>query len=200
MYKERIEDNLKNFYNVRDEYQHMDVETIQTIARGCTLPYRVCAVNVEGDLNVGMMARSASLLGAEKFYVFGRRKIDNRSLVGVQNYLDIQRIGAIDEEEQVDFSKFVDLCATEKLFPILFETSGPPLTTVNWESYFYMAADKYKVCLVFGNESDGFPQEFLDSPIPRISIPQLGVLRSFNVAAAASIVMWDLVSRYFKNV
>lgn len=198
MFRETIEETLDNTFNVRSEYKNLTVEQLQEIARKDSLPFRVCAVNIEGDLNVGMMIRSASLLGAERFYVFGRRKIDRRSLVGAQNYLPIQRINGFDEAGEVDIDKFIELCAVDRLFPIMCETGGPSISTIDWSGYEKMTGTKYTLCLVFGNESNGFPKAFLNSPIPRIAIPQRGVLRSFNVAAAASIVMWEL-SQYLTN-
>ena len=192
MFKETIEETLDNSFNVRDEYKNLTVEELQDIAHSDFLPFRVCAINIEGDLNVGMMVRSASLLGAEKFYVFGRRRIDRRSMVGAQNYIPIERVDGFDENNDVDFSQFVDLCSREKLFPILCETTGHSVKKIEWERYVNMAGQNYTICLVFGNESNGFPESFLNSPIPRVSVPQRSVLRSFNVAAAGTIIMWEL--------
>ena len=183
---------MDNSFNVRDAHKSLTVDELREISRKDFLPFRVCAVNIEGDLNIGMMVRSASLLGAEKFYVFGRRKVDRRSMVGAQNYIPIERIEGLDSNDEVDFFKFVNMCSTEKLFPILCETVGHSVETIGWERYVSMAGQNYTLCLVFGNESNGFPQMFLDSPIPRISVPQRGVLRSFNVAAASNIIMWEL--------
>jgi tRNA G18 (ribose-2'-O)-methylase SpoU len=58
----------------------------------------------------------------------------------------------------------------------------------------------HTVCLVFGNESNGLPESFLNSDMKKISIPQLGVLRSFNVSAAAAIVMWDFYKWWFRGI
>lgn len=198
MFRETIEQTLDNTFNVRNEYKNLTVEELQEIAKKDFLPFRVCAINIEGDLNIGMMIRSASLLGAEKFYVFGRRKIDRRSLVGAQNYIPIQRINGFDVDGEVDLDKFIELCAVDKLFPIMCETGGPSIGKLDWSHYEKMTGNNYTLCLVFGNESNGFPQSFMNSPIPRVAIPQRGVLRSFNVAAAASIVMWEL-SQYLTN-
>jgi tRNA G18 (ribose-2'-O)-methylase SpoU len=51
-----------------------------------------------------------------------------------------------------------------------------------------------KPCLVFGSESKGIPQEIVnDSRAEVVAIPQVGVIRSYNVSAAAAIAMWELV-------
>ncbi len=182
---------MNNGFNVRKEYKHLSVQELKLIQKRDSLPYSVVALNLNGDLNVGMMARTSALLGAQAFYVFGRRKIDRRSLVGTQNYLDIQRIYGLESvngDEQVSFEMFNGLVDTLKLNPILIEHGGTPLPEVDWDDYESPA-------FVFGNESDGFPVEFMESKYPKISIPQYGVMTSYNVASAASIVMWDYVSR-----
>lgn len=196
MYRDDIKNTADNHFNVRDEYKSHTVETLKAIQVRESLPYKVCAVNVEGDLNIGMMARSAALLGASKFYVFGRRKIDNRSLVGAQNYLPIERIEALDKTGLPSVDLFNEFVERESLYPILFEHGGVPLQNVGWYGHFMMARiQNRKLCLVFGNEGTGFPKEFLKDRIV-LSIPQLGVLRSYNVAATASIAMWEIYRQY----
>lgn len=197
MHKATIESCVENGFNVRDEYKLLTVDELKEIAKKDRLPFRVCAVNIEGDLNIGMMARTAFLLGAERFYIYGRRKIDRRSLVGAQNYLDIVRVAGLDNDGNIDYIQFREFCDKEEMYPILVETGGESISTVNWDEI----ADIYDYipCLVFGNEASGFPDSFLKSDLPKVSIPQLGVLRSYNVSAAAAIVIWEFVSKYFKG-
>lgn len=198
-FTDTIDDTTDNGFNVRNEYKSKTVDELKDIALKDSLPYTVCAVNVEGDLNIGMMARTASLLGCKKFYIFGRRKIDRRSLVGAQNYLPISRVDGLDEQGNVDLDKFKAFLLSENLYPVLVEHGGSNLKDVNWKRLVgnWTYPNALQLCLVFGNESNGFPESFLAENWPRISVPQRGVLRSFNVASAASIVLWDLYSRYF---
>lgn len=197
MYREIIKTVADNSFNVRDEYKSLTVEQLKNIQNSRSLPYTICAVNIEGDLNIGMMARSSALMGVKKFYVFGRRKIDNRSLVGAQNYLSMERISGLDKNGQPDITLFINLLDRENLYPVLFEHGGAPLSDVNWYGHLKMAEISNKtLCLVFGNEGSGFPNEFLNQEYPIVSIPQLGVLRSFNVAATASIAMWEFYKQY----
>ncbi len=190
MFRNIIEQTADNAFNVRNEYKHLSIEELKTIQQQSALPFRVCAVNIEGDLNVGMMARTAALVGVEKFYVFGRRRFDRRSLVGAQNYLPIERVDGLDETGNIDHIKFLEFCDREQIMPILFEHGGTMLGRVKWHTLTIDAKKNNKtLCLVFGNESTGFPIIFRSSH-PIVSINQMGVLRSFNVAAAASIAMW----------
>ena len=67
-----------------------------------TLPYAVCVLNVHGSLNVGSIMRSAHLCGCRRFIVFGRRKYDKRSAVGVQHYIDVERVAGLREPDAAE--------------------------------------------------------------------------------------------------
>jgi tRNA G18 (ribose-2'-O)-methylase SpoU len=60
-----------------------------------------------------------------------------------------------------------------------------------------------KPCFVFGNENRGVDHEILKDPRGRIvSLDQLGVIRSFNVATASGIVLYHVSSNmgWLENV
>lgn len=191
--QEVIAQTVDNGFNVHDKYKGLTVEELQQVAVDEALPFRVCALNVEGDLNVGMMARTASLLGVEKFYIFGRRKIDARSLVGAQNYLPMEKISGLDVDGNLMVSLFKDFVEKEHITPLFIEQGG---TDISRLANVFTYEDVGKIpCLVFGNEASGIPKEFMEG-YKSISIPQRGVLRSYNVAAAASIVMWEFAKFY----
>jgi len=190
-YREAVKDMMEQGWNIKDEYKNLPLEELKKIQRKDTLPYAVCIVNVLGDLNVGMMLRSACCFGAERFFVIGRRKFDRRSAVGAQNYMDIVRVDAINELE-IDSKKVLDTIKEYGYVPLVFETNGRNFNEMGfiWSD---LELDKKKACLVFGNEGFGLPEDLIEmtSPAHRISIPQGGVLRSLNVSAAASIAMYD---------
>jgi tRNA(Leu) C34 or U34 (ribose-2'-O)-methylase TrmL len=51
---------------------------------------------------------------------------------------------------------------------------------------------------VFGSESHGLPEVVTKNDnFYKLSIPQRGVLRSFNVSAAMNIILWDYVKEMF---
>lgn len=198
MFREVIAQTVENGFNVKDEYKTKTVEELRDICSNVSIPFRVCALSVEGDLNIGMMARTASLLGAEKFYIFGRRKFDRRSLVGAQNYLPIERIDGLDENGKISLDKFVEFVWNERLNPVFIEQSGEDIRKADFNQIIRAsAAESRKMCLVFGNEATGIPTQFsLTYEAPIFTIPQVGVLRSYNVAAAASIVMWEVYRQW----
>ena len=191
--QEVIAETVDNGFNVHDKYKGLTVEELQQVAIDDALPFRVCALNVEGDLNVGMIARTASLLGVEKFYIFGRRKIDSRSLVGAQNYLPIEKIAGLDKDGVLSLDLFKQFVQMEDIVPIFIEQGGVSIDDIEDTRVFRLPFGK--ICLVFGNEASGIPKEFMEG-YKSISIPQRGVLRSYNVAAAAAIIMWEFAKFY----
>jgi tRNA (guanosine-2'-O-)-methyltransferase len=125
-----------------------------------------------------MMIRSAVLFGAEKFYIVGKKRYDKRSTVGAHNYIDLQFIECDPETDP-----YVCLDILKKDYNVfLIEQGGTNINHMDFGSY-------DKSCFVFGTESNGIPQAILDLNLSRCSIHQIGVLRSLNVSAAASIVM-----------
>lgn len=177
-------------HNVLDAYQGLPMEKRLAIVGADKLAFSICLLNVTGDINISQTLRSASLLGAEKALVVGRRRFDGRGSVGVQHYLPIEKIEArvVGDEEAIDEEWVMQILAERQLFPVGIETGGRPLSKDIWSE---VLSGPGQPCLVFGNEGMGLPPG-LRTRMPLISIPQRGVMRSFNVSAAASIVMWHL--------
>lgn len=210
-YKKIIAETNSKMFNVRDEYKENTLEQNQNICKSDRLPFSVGMINVTGDLNIGMAVRSACLLGAENFYIFGRRKFDSRSTVGAENYINIQQFvfdDPINADEDI-YQAVVDLYL-EKHDIILCEHGGEELGKFSWKDMIDASYsigindefdsrivkitrnDKYTPLFLFGSESHGLPPclgENLD--FMKVSIPQRGVLRSFNVSAAMNIIIWD---------
>ena len=78
--------------------------------------------------------------------------------------------------------------------PIFVEQGGIMLNNVYWKEMF-MRLQPLFPCLVFGNENRGVQDDILhDRRGHTISIEQLGVIRSYNVASASAIVLHHLSS------
>lgn len=202
-YKQIIAEVNSRMFNVRDEYKNNDLEQNKFICHLDRRPFSVGVINVTGDLNVGMMIRTASLLGASNFYIFGRRKFDARSTVGAENYINIVQ-SVYDDPLNADQQILDDLRRLPH--PIFVcEHGGAELGSDDCKSLF-MSVDGLHPLFLFGSESHGVPQLILDQmdktgyptyEFERISIPQRGVLRSYNVSAAMAMVCWDYCREVF---
>jgi tRNA G18 (ribose-2'-O)-methylase SpoU len=185
-YNNLINETASRHYNVADEYKDNTVEENRERCRKDSLPFSIAAMSVAGDLNIGMMMRTASLLGARDFFIFGRKKYDKRSTVGAQNYINVH-------QSPMDVKSLHEACQDTEYQPVFIEQGGLnlPLTEGEWDRM------PTKPMFVFGSESDGIPEDIMYTfpYAPIISIPQHGVLRSYNVAAAMSIVTWEATRR-----
>lgn len=185
--------DVRTSFNVHDDLKHLSVPDLRTENEKSRLPFAVCAWNVDGNLNIGMMIRSACNMGAERFIVIGRRHYDKRSCVGSNHYLDVQVVNGYDfNRDLYDAEAFWKEMERWGYTPIFLETFGTPInTSFDLEKY---TEQGLRPCLVFGSESKGIPQEIVnDSRAEVVAIPQVGVIRSYNVSAAAAIAMWELV-------
>jgi tRNA(Leu) C34 or U34 (ribose-2'-O)-methylase TrmL len=146
-----------------------------------------------------MMIRSACLFGAEKFYTFGRKKYDKRSTVGAEKYIDIVQY-TYDDPMTADESILQDICEIQKnnnYEIVLCEQGGMILGS---EEYDMVSSSFSNPLFLFGSESFGIPENILNNEsFYKISIPQKGVLRSFNVSAAMNIIAWDYIKNMDKN-
>jgi tRNA G18 (ribose-2'-O)-methylase SpoU len=194
-YKKIIAETNSKMFNVRDEYKDNTLEQNQTICKLDRRPFSVGVINVTGCLNVGMMVRSASLLGAENFYIFGRRKFDSRSTVGAENYINIVQY-VFDDPIHADMQIAQKLLDVKKMMEhtiVLCDTGGVELSGgTTWKFY-----KDQNPLFIFGSESNGIPTAVKDQFKNMVSIPQRGVMRSFNVSAAFSIIIWDYLKETF---
>jgi len=191
--KDIIDSTINNYWNVRDELRDLPKSEILEIANSSTLPFAVLVLNVTGELNLGMTMRTACLMGAELFIIYGLPKIDSRSTVGAHNWLNIKTVDArIPNSVELDYSKLFPLLSEMGYTPVFFDTGGVSINKVDMKTYI-----NNKPCLIFGNEGLGIPKEVIgDNNV--VTIPQRGVLRSLNISNAASIAIFHF-SNYLSN-
>lgn len=186
--------DLVNGRNVHDNLKTLTVEELKAETTKDRLPFQVMALNLTGDLNIGNIVRSSILLGAEKVWIFGRRQYDKRGTVGSHNYIDVEQVFGFEENTfEFDKVKFKEIVAKNYLWPFFIEQGGIDLNKMDWDGPWY----DFTPLLVFGNETNGIPDSFMEGYGKNriVSIPQKGVIRSFNVSTAMGIVTWDFVSK-----
>lgn len=181
-------------HNVRDEFKSLTVEERLEITQAHIRPFSIALMNITGDLNTGTMIRTAHLLGAKEVLVFGRNRIDNRSTVGAENYTKVSRLGGLREDLTVDEDLFVRELKSRNLIPMFIETGGARIDTLDVSTLLHPGEE---LCIVVGNEGRGIGENILDTrhhfdASILVEIPQVGVMRSLNVANAAAIAMWEV--------
>jgi tRNA G18 (ribose-2'-O)-methylase SpoU len=174
--------------NVRDALQGSTVAAIRAAQEAATLPFAIAAINLNGDLNIGVMMRTAVSFGAAHMFLFGQRRFDRRSTVGAHHYVDLVQIVCAPEGHAVPRPMFDAALAAHGYVPVFVEQGGADLRKFDFRS------TAGPPCLVFGNEGYGLPDSFIGRD-QRISIVQRGVARSINVSAAAAIACFACASQ-----
>jgi tRNA G18 (ribose-2'-O)-methylase SpoU len=167
------------------------------------IPVSILLFNLTGEINIGMVIRTASVMGCSKVYVVGRKKFDKRTTVGAEHYIDIEYItegvSGADHNKTIQEFDINIFCKEKNIHPILIEQGGENIEDYSFREY--IRGDKHP-CFVFGSESDGLPKHILDlgrmGLCPILSIPQLGPMRSLNVSNATSIVIYEYIRKYKK--
>jgi tRNA G18 (ribose-2'-O)-methylase SpoU len=180
----------KLLYNVHTPFQKLSPAACSKAAELLALPVGLMLLNLDGNMNIGMSIRSAAVLGCSDVWVIGKRCYDRRSEVGARNYIHVHRLKEIESPK-----KFFEEAGWQ---PILVEQGGVAIE--DYKFSFSGASGGKPVVFIVGSESHGIPKEWLEelSDCPRLSISQYGMIRSFNVSAAASIVLYEYTKQWRK--
>lgn len=179
--------------NVHDHLKNLDIPDLQALTQNSSLDFWVMCLNLTGELNISVIVRTSHLLGAERVVVFGRRSYDRRGLVGAANYTPVDRVwGCRENSCEIDSELFREFCVNNSVTPVMIEQGGESCFTFDWADAKKQARFKgQKLMLVVGTEGSGIPNDVIS--VGRelghiVSIPQRGVLRSYNVSSAFAIV------------
>jgi len=170
-----IDPNSKR--NVVDHLAWMTDEEIITKLDQNKQNLSLLHVNIEYDNNIGNIIRSANAFGVDKVYIYGRKKFDRRGSVGAEFFMRFEYIKFIDEIDSV-ISNYDNIIAIEN------NTKSISLIDFKWDY-------KKKNLIIFGQEQNGIPEILINKSNVTLSIPQIGSVRSLNVATTAGIVMYD---------
>lgn len=181
-------------FNVHDSLKDLSVEELKKLSDTTRLPYSICLLNLEYDLNIGNCIRSAHIFGVETVYIFGRRRYDLRSTVGANHYTNIIKHDFAElTSDEVIIAEFEKMISQNNLQPLLIDKTEKSFDIGHMMGYYNFTKVGYP-CLVLGNENSGIPTCLTDK-YPCFHIPQRGVIRSLNVASAASVAMYEF-SKY----
>lgn len=169
-------------WNIREDLKGKTLD--QVLDYQPCFPYAVAAINRDGDLNVGMMLRTAVIFGASEFFIFGDKKFDKRTAKGAHNYIKVVNCP--------DLTPLNTIIKQLGWTPVFMATSGKPLALHDMKRVL-----PHNPCFIFGNESKGLPRDLIPEDYEHIyCLRQPGVLRSLNVSSCAAIVM----SRYVESM
>lgn len=160
--------------NVLDCYRYWTVDAIVADLAQRRSPLHVAVENIEHDLNIGSIVRTANAFNVAGVHVVGRRRWNRRGAMVTDAYLDIMHHP--DPEDLQAWASAAGL-------PILAIDVVPGAVPI--EHHRLPSA----CVLLFGQEGPGLSDRALASSEAVLSISQYGSTRSINVAAAAAIAM-----------
>ena len=163
--------------NVVDFYKSWHDDDIKKDLDATRLPMRVICENINGDFNKSSVLRSAEGFNLEGFHLVGNRRMDMRGAVGTQHRMSVNKHDHVGQ------------------------AVNPLYTTValdNVDGAVSITGFKFpRYCnLVVGEEQRGLSQEALDTADYIVYIPMRGSVRSFNVASAATVAMYEYVRQH----
>jgi len=184
-------------FNVHDSYKDLSVEELKKLSDTTRLPYSICLLNLDHDLNIGNCIRTAHIFGAQKVFIFGKRRYDLRSTVGANHYTNIIKHDFAElTSDEVIVAEFEKMIRENDLQPLLVDKTEKSVDINGMFDYYDYTRNGYP-CLVFGNENSGIPTCLTDK-YPCFHIRQRGVIRSLNVASAAAVAMYEF-SKYIEE-
>jgi tRNA G18 (ribose-2'-O)-methylase SpoU len=158
--------------NVKDELKGLSNEEIKERLKASAPGAAILIQNIQHDLNIGTIIRSANSFGIVDIYFYGKRRFDRRACAGTYHYLNLQFLSTLDEVRAL--KERYRLVALENNL----ERKPQPLTDYAWA---------LNSMIVTG---EGITPDLLELADDVVEIESFGSVRSMNVGVAASIAMF----------
>lgn len=170
--------------NVVDKYRYWRMDAIIEDLDRSRHEFHVAIENLEHDLNIGSIVRSANAFMAAEVHIVGRRRWNRRGAMVTDRYQHVRH--------HADVATFVDWARRNDLPIIGIDNieGSVPLETYSLPK---------KCILLFGQEGQGLTPEAASSVTACLSIAQFGSTRSINAGAAAAIAMHAWIRQYEFN-
>lgn len=140
----------------------------------------VAVLNIQKEVNVGTIIRTANAAALKEVVIVGRKKWNLGPAIKAQYFTKVTRLST--KEELLDYAagQSYNLVAVEinEAGQELFEAVYPPSPLI-----------------VIGNEGTGVPQLLLEKAGLIVTIPQYGQMECLNAASSAAIVIYDWLSK-----
>ncbi len=153
---------------------------------GLRLPVSILLDNVRSMYNVGAFFRGADGAGIERLLLSGITARPPKGAI-TKTALGAEARVAWEPVENAD-ARMAQLRADGYEIAAI-ETSTRATDLFEWRP-------RFPVCVLFGHEVDGLPQQLLEHCDTHVRIPMLGLKHSLNVASAGAVVMYELLRKY----
>ena len=183
----------KILLNVNNELQSFNFDEIKKLQIENADNNIVIALNSQGGINVGTMMRTSCIFGVGRFVLLGKMKYMRKATVGADKYINVTKYPTWDN--------YNDFFNTDEIIKIINNLKKTHLIFIIEQDGEYLSGvfDNYKknintqkpIAFIVGNENTGIPQPIINIANKVITIPQVGVIRSHNVAMALSMVLWE---------
>ena len=166
--------------NVVDHYKLVHDELIRGDLDKKRTDLVLIAENWGYDFNLGTLIRNSNAFVAKCVYIVGRKQFDRRGAVGTYHY------------EHVTFAPTLEPLVSDlkaEGYKIVVMDNIPGSSSIQehtWDS---------KTAIIFGQEGLGVTPEALQLADSVVFIPQLGSVRSLNVATASGIAIYDYMCK-----
>jgi tRNA G18 (ribose-2'-O)-methylase SpoU len=170
--------------NVVDEYRYWSMDAIIADLDTKRFPFHIAIENLEHDMNIGSIVRSANAFMAKEVHIIGKRRWNRRGAMVTDRYQhvthheDIAAFGVWAKEQKLEVIGIDNLPGS-----VPIETFDLPRECV----------------LLFGQEGRGLSPEAGELVTSCLSIAQFGSTRSINAGAAAAIAMHAWIRRNVFN-
>ncbi len=167
--------------NVVDEFRDMEVEEIRERLNMRRNPFATMTLNIDYDINISSIVRNHNAFCGQEIFYIGRKKFNRKGCVGTYLYENITHFSSLEEAVS-------SIDASYTWVGIDNRENSVSMVDFKWPE---------KPLLVFGHQKDGldFLPGLVDYCSEVVAIPQVGSVRSINVACAASITMYDVCSK-----
>jgi tRNA G18 (ribose-2'-O)-methylase SpoU len=169
-------------YNVVDKYKSFSKEEIHADMQQKAFPISILMSQIAGDFNFGTVIRSANGFNVKEVFYYGKKHYDRRGTCGTHHYIDVKYLTSIE--------KLKELKKEYRFVGLENGVNAQNMVQYTWQP---------NTLLILGEESCGISQEVLELCDDLVEIPMFGSVRSFNAAVAASLAMYDFVSKTTKN-
>lgn len=167
--------------NVRDEFRGMTKDQIKEALAPRRNGLMFAFHNAIRDFNFSALIRVCNAFACEGVMYSGFRKFDPRGAVGTLHYENVTHYP--------NESLFRGVIQSAKMLGYEFVVAESD----EYEKSEYLPGFQWndKTILMLGEESTGVPQDYIDMADRIVSIPQIGSVRSMNVASAGHILAYD---------